>query len=344
MKTEIFTLIFTIVSFALLFLLGSQGFLLKPFFSVDAQPNFNANQTTISIKNVGFAQAKNAIAQIVFIKSPQSIKNQCYEGVISNQENKVMKINFSRFSTAINCQFTFQGLAPYDFDRVVVTADDSNGYVWNPLEDINFKLTLLQTGFWVSIITIMISIVSAITLPYSRRIRKIKEEKSRLSESETLNDIKMAQQELETLERSVDTTMDPSLKEHTRQRIRFLDDKIRELYSELDEIRSKRTIQGKSENLVGEFFLNWGELEQQLVRHSERLDINPVRMGSSALIREFQRREVLPRTFVDNFNQVRKFRNELAHGLITPNEKMLTDYISNLKKLLEEIQRMNPSN
>ncbi|MGI0102471.1 MAG: hypothetical protein ACREA7_07755 [Nitrosotalea sp.] len=103
MKTEKITLIFTIVSFVLIFLLGSQGFLLKPLFSVDVQPNFSANQTTVNIKNVGFAQAKNAIAQVIFIKSPQSMKNQCYEGIISNPEDKIMKINFSRFSTSVNC-------------------------------------------------------------------------------------------------------------------------------------------------------------------------------------------------------------------------------------------------
>ncbi|MGH2612614.1 MAG: hypothetical protein ACRDFB_06140, partial [Rhabdochlamydiaceae bacterium] len=96
-------------------------------------------------------------------------------------------------------------------------------------------------------------------------------------------------------------------------------------------------------NLVGEFFLNWGGLEQQLVRYSEKKDINPVRIGSSALIRELQRKKVLPDTFVKNFDTVRKFRNELAHGLITPNEKMIKDYISILKELLEVMQRINPS-
>lgn len=342
MKTERITLIFTIISFTILFLLGSQGFLLKPFFFVESHPDFITNQTSIYIKNVGFAQAKSAVAQITFVKDPLSIKNQCYEGIISSQENKILKINFSRFSTSINCQLTFKGLSPYDFDSIVVTADDSNGYVWTPQEENDFKLTILQIGLWVAIIAMIITIASAITIPYQRRNRKIKEEKSRASEEEILNDIKMTQQELESLERTIDAITDLPLKEHTRQRIKFLDNKIRELYGELDETRSKRTIQGKSEAFVGEFFLNWGELEQKLVRYSERLNINPIRIGSSALIREFQRQEALPHTFIDDFNRVRKFRNELAHGLITPNEKGLTDNISILKRLLSEMQRINP--
>ncbi|MGI0026330.1 MAG: hypothetical protein ACREAD_00620 [Nitrosopumilaceae archaeon] len=343
MKTEKITLFFTIVSFVIVFLLGSQGFLLKPLFSVDVQPNFSANQTTVNIKNVGFAQAKNAIAQVIFIKIPQSMKNQCYEGIISNAEDKIMKINFSRFSTSVNCQLTYQGISPYDIDSIVVMADDSNGYVWSPSEDFKVKLAILQVGFWVAVSTIIISVASAVTIPYQRRMRKIKEENSRSSETEILNDINASKQELESLEKSLGATTDSSLRDHIGQRMRSLDNKIRELNSELGEVRSKRTIQGKSENLVGEFFLNWGELEQQLVRYSEKKDINPVRIGSSALIRELQRRKVLPDIFVKNFDTVRKFRNELAHGLIIPNEKMIKDYISILKELLETMQRINPS-
>ncbi|MGI0102472.1 MAG: hypothetical protein ACREA7_07760 [Nitrosotalea sp.] len=191
--------------------------------------------------------------------------------------------------------------------------------------------------------TIIISVAGAVSIPYQRRMRKIKEENSRSSETEISNDINASKQELESLEKSLGTTTDTSLRDHIRQRMRSLDNKIREMNSELDEVRSKRTIQGKSENLVGEFFLNWGGLEQQLVRYSEKKDINPVRIGSSALIRELQRKKVLPDTFVKNFDTVRKFRNELAHGLITPNEKMIKDYISILKELLEVMQRINPS-
>lgn len=340
-KIESITLGFSIASFVLVFLLGSQGVLLKPLFSADVTENKENNETTISIKNAGFAQAKNSVAQIILPTSPTLIKNNCYEGTIFTNESKIITIEFSRFSTSVNCELIFDKLSKWNIEGIIVTADDSQGYTWSPFADINFKLIVFQIIAYAVLGTVITATSGSVVLSYQRRIRKRKNETSLSRENEIIADIKTAQEELDSLEMNLDAIKDISLAQHTKKRMTVLDNRIRELTGDLDQIRGKRTTEGKLENFVGEFFINWAELEQQLVRLTEKFEINPIRLGTSSLTRELARKEVLQREFIDKFDRVRKFRNGLVHGNIVPTRNELSENITAVKKLLEELKPIN---
>ena len=105
-KVEKFTLVFTISSFVLVFLLGSQGFILTPFFTINVE---QPSDTNVEIDNIGMAQAKNAIIHVVSEKPLNMTSSVCLEQSKIVSEEKEFKpgllaiiiVSFVLVSTAI---------------------------------------------------------------------------------------------------------------------------------------------------------------------------------------------------------------------------------------------------
>lgn len=337
-KIERITLIFTIISFVLVFLLGSQGLILKPFFSVTVD---DSSPTIVKIQNIGMAQAKDAIVHISSTIPLKMTQNTCIENSKLELNEKQMLIHFVRLSTGISCTIYFEGKIKYDLEYVTVSSEDAAGLEWTPYVDLFSRLFWLQIGTYGAVISLISAVIGTIISSYIRRQTKNKVKIYRTKEEEVREEIRLIEDELNFLQKRLSETTDADLINSITRRIRFLDDRMRVLYLELDQAKSSIILEGRLENIVGEFYINWTELEQQILRIAEHNQIDTVRMNIHNLVRELQRREIFSKELIDNFNELRKFRNGLVHGFISPRETYLKDMNSKLKKLLSSIKELN---
>ena len=114
------------------------------------------------------------------------------------------------------------------------------------------------------------------------------------------------------------------------------------LFSNLFGFPAEGLIEDKTRSLVGEFFSDWARLEQGLMRLREKRGIEePSRFEPpSMVVKQLERAGILPESLVREFDFVRQFRNELAHGFATPSADDLRSYNAIVKKLLKTVSEM----
>ena len=97
-----------------------------------------------------------------------------------------------------------------------------------------------------------------------------------------------------------------------------------------------------SHSLVGEFFSNWANLEQELIRlKNEHAMVAPDKFEPPyRLVRQLVEKEILPASLIHEYDLARKFRNELAHGFVTPSANDLQSYNAIIKELLKTIKKL----
>lgn len=114
------------------------------------------------------------------------------------------------------------------------------------------------------------------------------------------------------------------------------------LFSNLFEDSVEDFIENIAHSLVGEFFSSWAGLEQELIRLKEKHAIGSSRKFEppTMLVKQLEQIDILPASFVQQFNWVRQFRNELAHGLATPSAIDLKNHTTAIKKLLKIVHAL----
>ena len=114
------------------------------------------------------------------------------------------------------------------------------------------------------------------------------------------------------------------------------------LFSNLFAVTVEDLIEERPHSLVGEFFSNWAGLEQELIRLRDRRAIaHPDRfVPLTKLVRQLGQADILPVSFIVQFDRARQFRNELAHGFATPSASDLQSYTATVKKLLETVSEL----
>ncbi|MCH8914757.1 MAG: hypothetical protein IIA82_02760 [Thaumarchaeota archaeon] len=118
----------------------TQGLFFTPQFEVDVE-NMPNNSTKVTMKNIGWAQAKNAIAFIDNTNNVKLITDTCYEGNIENNQRAQYIVKFEKMSTNIDCTLFFNGnLKQYFF--ILVVADDAPGKSWS-FKDQSDNITFL---------------------------------------------------------------------------------------------------------------------------------------------------------------------------------------------------------
>lgn len=114
------------------------------------------------------------------------------------------------------------------------------------------------------------------------------------------------------------------------------------LFSNLFAVAVEDLIEERPHSLVGEFFSNWASLEQELIRLKDKHAIGrPDRFEPpTMLVRQLERAGIVPVSFIQQFNLVRQFRNELAHGFATPSASNLQSHTTTVKKLLKTVSEL----
>ncbi|MDE1764412.1 MAG: hypothetical protein KGH88_09265, partial [Thaumarchaeota archaeon] len=119
-SNQFITIISIIIPSVIIFLLSSQGPIMKPYFTADINDE-TGNSTLLIIKNVGWAQAKNASAYIEADHVLTIKKNECFEGSLdTTNPSTSYVIHFKRMSSAISCKIDFTGSDMYDFTTIIV--------------------------------------------------------------------------------------------------------------------------------------------------------------------------------------------------------------------------------
>lgn len=335
-RVEKITLIFTILSFVLVFLLGSQGLILTPLFTIDVK---QPSDTNVEINNIGMAQAKNAIIHIITEKPLNMTNTVCLEQSKINSDDEQIIIHLDRFSTGITCNLSFDGKVQFALKHIVVSADGSRGLEWNPLDDMNNKFLSLMISLYGTIAAIIAAIIGSTLSTYLRKQKKNTLKKFKTRDEEIAEEIKDAEEEMNTLQRTLSTTH-PKAYASISQRISSLDEKIRNLSNESDSLKSSISLDGEFQEKVGKFFISWAEMEQQINRIALTVDIDPIRASPNHLIRQLHGKEIVSKELAKKFNEVAKFRNGVVHGHITPQSSELTLGIDTVKELMVEFQNI----
>lgn len=143
---------------------GILDFMIKPSFEVETSGYGKIGDFTESvyIRNIGLAQAKNAIADIFSSKPIMMKYTQCPEGTLSNNNSTRITITFERFSQNIVCHVPFHSGWEHNIYRIDVTAEDAEGYSWSPQKE---NLTL---GTQYAIVSISTLLAVALTIYVNR--------------------------------------------------------------------------------------------------------------------------------------------------------------------------------
>lgn len=109
------------------------------------------------------------------------------------------------------------------------------------------------------------------------------------------------------------------------------------LFSNLFAVSVEDLIKEIPHSLVGEFLSNWASLEQEFIRLKDKHAISPSGRFEPplTLVRKLKQAGILPASFIQQFNLVRQFRNELAHGFATPSAGDLKRHTATTNNLLE---------
>ena len=341
-KQLFFTILSGIIVATLLsFFSVTQGLFLTPQFEIDVD-NLPDNSTKVTIKNSGVVQAKNAL---VFVDNSKNIElktNTCYEGNIIDDQKAQYTIKFEKMSINVECDLFFNGNFKHQFS-ILVVADDSPGKSWdyqNRLDNSSFIiftiLPIILGG------TILFMVGSMTYFVYSTIINRKRQENFKNRELELEQEIKSLQQEKRLIQRKQGSGRDQEEIERDNKRRESLDEQISELSVELDEMRTKMLSNKKIENNIGKFYSNWALFERAIVRLAEKYNISSTMAiyNSGVVMRKIFASGIIESEVYSNYQNVRRFRNNIAHGLTIPTNKELENKLNELTTLQTKIQEL----
>ena len=121
-------------------------------------------------------------------------------------------------------------------------------------------------------------------------------------------------------------------------------DKV-EVYSELAKLLFKNLFgidllpsEPSGDDLLGKFMATWARFERRLhsfISRREGIDVRP--MPSIHSMRQLVQAGVLTREEMGEFDQIRRIRNEVVHGVVEHHSVLNTDLISRLEALVSKI-------
>ncbi|MCH8914756.1 MAG: hypothetical protein IIA82_02755 [Thaumarchaeota archaeon] len=128
--------------------------------------------------------------------------------------------------------------------------------------------------------------------------------------------------------------------EKDNKRRASLDEQISEISFELDEIRTKMLSDKKTEKSIGKFYIKWALLEREIVKLGEKHNITTIsiQFSSGIVMRKLSEGRIIESEIYSNYQSIRRFRNNIAHGLTTPTNKELETNLVSLDVVLTKIQ------
>ena len=86
-------------------------------------------------------------------------------------------------------------------------------------------------------------------------------------------------------------------------------------------------------SLVGEFIKLWADLERSVI-HKDSNTRPPIYK-----LREMLEDGILSKKQAEQFDEIRKFRNNLVHGMSSPSESELKRFVKELKEITDELKK-----
>jgi hypothetical protein len=116
-----------------------------------------------------------------------------------------------------------------------------------------------------------------------------------------------------------------------------------ETYAEIAKILFENLFETKIEikdeefhkSLVGEFINKWAVLERKLLELAEKGNTDKRRIMPMMFYRELHSKGIIGEINARKFDKVRMFRNNLVHGMTTPEKKDLKKFLSVIDELIE---------
>lgn len=346
------SLIFTLFGLVYVTGLGDSYFL-------KGTPNFNIDVTydnktipqieILNVNNTGNIQAKNVKINLnshdtLYVKS-----NLCHEGIITKTDTSDPVIQFDRMSQNINCRIEFSSNNTGYTYLVTVSAEDSPGkqksfnrIVPDLIQKQKFALEQFQT--WTNLFVVILSTI-AILSSVSLITRNLKKKKLRAMLKE--NKIELEKELVEATEehdelkekfRNIDPTIVP---EKYHKKYDELELKIRQISNDIGRTKGKLSSDIDIQQSIGEFFMRWWILEQRIMELAEKNGIVSIQLVSlSRIIKELSKKGILTKGFMDIFEPVKNFRNELAHGVSQPTKKQVTEEVAKIHEILQMLDNI----
>lgn len=320
----------------------SQGFFITPQFEIKAMDDLN-NSTKLTMKNIGWVQAKNVHAFIDNDNALKLISDNCYEGKLIPSEKVQIKIDFLKMSSSIECNLFFEGKIRNQMS-VIMVADETTGKSWTFKDQqdktIFYAFTILPI-FTIGAITA--SAISTILLFYSIFQSRRKQENYTKREDDLVEERKVLQLEIRTLQSKQGSGRSPKKHAEDNQKIENLKESLKEISSEIDEVRVKMLTETSPHKLVGVFFNNWAVLEIELARIGEEFKFGSVmlRYNVSIISKKLFEIEKIDAATLNKFRETNRFRNQVAHGMIFPSNNELKEHMKSIKELILVFKKIN---
>jgi len=346
-----------------------------PKFGVDLKLISFNNSTfaRLIVENKGDSQAKDVTVFVLSEEPVKILKSVCPEGKSKFEESSVLEIIFKKMSTNIECIVDFSSLVKGNIFKVVITADEVPGYELEIDPPLDFsrpiELQLLkeqiqslreseerfrEKQFYNDVI-LLVSLSTAIAVSWSlfygfRMAKKTKEREEisftkslRENQTQLTSEFDRTNSELEFLTGAISTKLPDEIPLETLRRRDYLVDRISQLVNERDRIQSSLSSGKDLHSLIGEFFENWGNLEQVLVDLYTKINEKRLKYpNSNYVIKNLHQKGMLTKPIMEELQFLRKYRNEVVHVGKQTSKQELESKIPTLKNLISEIQKIKP--
>ena len=102
-----------------------------------------------------------------------------------------------------------------------------------------------------------------------------------------------------------------------------------------------KSIDIKPLSILGEFYLNWAEVEQNLRKMIDLLGVSGnLRGGSHFASRELEAKGIISKKTFNDLNLVRRGRNEIIHGMTPPDYTLIKNMNEILLQILKEFEKI----
>lgn len=314
-----------------------------------AYPEFHIDQNlwdfdhALDIQNIGRIQAKNAAIDIRGTDTVNASTPLCPEGVITQTDHESAHIKFNRMSTNVECLIKLKSNSDFNLISVAITADDAPGLQstfiltkseiqkGNTTGNVNI-LSQNSSDFLFSIISIYTFFVSGFTIYwYYRRKKRINILEHRQNEVE--RKLRNAQDELEYYEKKL--AKEQNVPQQILERMRWLEEQVSQYSDELDQIRGIISTDEGTHKLVGKFFSNWAILEENLFTLGMKYYSGTIKRPTiGSLVQSLYKNKIISADFVERFEPVKVFRNQIAHAITKPSKSELEKKNEELDSLL----------
>lgn len=319
-----------------------------------AYPEFHIDQElwdsihALDVENIGRVQAKNAVIDISGTDVVNASIPLCPEGIITQTDHESAHIKFNRMSTNVECLIKLKSNSDFNLISVAVTADDAPGLqstfiltesqIQKGNTTGNIILNQSSSDFLFSIISIYTSIIAGLTIYwYYRRKRRLSILQQRQSEIETK--LRNAQEELDYHEKRL--VKEQNAPPQILERIRWLEEQVSQYSDDLDQVRSILSTDEGTHVLVGKFFTNWAILEANLMTLGEKYYVGVTKYPTiGSMIQSLHRNKIISSDFVEKFEPVKVFRNQIAHAIVKPSKSELEKKNEELDNLLLIVNKM----